>query len=163
LSGFRICGTTELCLLSVGPTCHLLPLFINIIAPVLPPSGARKRLMPATSSSRAAPPRWACSFRPDAAVVVGRSSPDRLAADVRRTEGQGRRADTCPCWGSWSSEASPLSAHDGTPRSDYGFDPTGRPFAAQCTNETLTPLMPHESRCAGMTLCGGACLRRRRC
>jgi hypothetical protein len=31
------------------------------------------------------------------------------------------------------------------------------------TNETLMPLMPHESRCAGMTPCGGAYLRRRRC
>jgi hypothetical protein len=49
------------------------------------------------------------------------------------------------------------------PRSAYGFGPTGRPFAAQGTNQTLTPLVPHESRCAGMTPCGGACLRRRRC
>jgi hypothetical protein len=46
------------------------------------------------------------------------------------------------------------------PRSAYGFGLAGRPFAAQGTNETLTPLMPHESRCAGMTPCGGAYLRR---
>jgi hypothetical protein len=41
------------------------------------------------------------------------------------------------------------------PRSAYGF--------GQGTNETLTPLVPHKSRCAGMTPCGGANLRRRRC
>jgi hypothetical protein len=45
------------------------------------------------------------------------------------------------------------------PRFAYGFGLAGRPFAAPGTNETLTPLVPHKSRCAGVTPCGGAYLR----
>jgi hypothetical protein len=36
----------------------------------------------------------------------------------------------CMCWGSWSSEASPLSAHAGNLRHAYGFGLARGPFAA---------------------------------
>jgi hypothetical protein len=48
------------------------------------------------------------------------------------------------CWGSWSSEASPLSAH-----ACIQFRSREKTLRCMSTNETLMLLMPYEFCCAG--------------
>jgi hypothetical protein len=73
----------QLSLLSVGPMRHPLPL---LFASAL---GARAGPIPAAPSSRAVPPRRGWPFYVDAAVVVGKSSPCRPAADAAARLDQG--------------------------------------------------------------------------
>jgi seryl-tRNA synthetase len=62
------------------------------------------------------------------------------------------------CWGSWSSEASPVPAHD-----CIQLRSREKTLRRMSTNETLMPLVPYEFCCAGKTFCGRVYLRCRRC
>jgi hypothetical protein len=103
------------------------PAFSAGSEPTSPPVDPGPRLSRFVSPSSFAPrsvhPHFLCGRRVQR--MAGRS----IFVGRRRHASAGAW-DPARCWGSWSSEASPLSAHAGNLRHAYGFGLARRPFAA---------------------------------